>query len=108
MLEDLDVAAEHERLLGQSIAHAGRPDGERRRSGKRARPAPEAERHQIGHAEERAHAADLHDVVGLAWEAPWRRLPMSVVVPPTSTTSASSRREKGGPAHGSGRPRPKE
>src|ERR1051325_7944699 len=61
------VAAEHQRLLGEAVAHAGRPDGQRlaRHAGAAAQP----ERQEIRPAEERAHAADLHHAVGLAREA---------------------------------------
>ena len=58
------TAAEHQRRLGQAVADAVRSDSQR--VGRNDTAAAESERKQIGHAEQRAHLADLDDRVGLA------------------------------------------
>ncbi len=100
-----DVAAEHERLLGEAIAHAGRPDGERRRPRGHARSTAQAEGQQVGHAEERAHAADLDHVVGLAGEAVAEAADVGSGAPHVDHQRLVAGGEEGGPAHGVGRPR---
>ena len=61
------AAAEGERVRGQAVADRQRPD----RDGieRDVAAAAEAEREQVRHPEQRAHAADLHDRVRLAREA---------------------------------------
>ena len=61
------VAAEHQRRLGQPVADAVR--SYRQRVGRNDTAAAESEGKQIGHAEQRAHLADLDDRVGFPRKA---------------------------------------
>ena len=60
-------AAEDKRVLRQAVADAERADPCRRRIDMAA--AAEADRQQVRHAEQRAHAADLDDRIGLTRKA---------------------------------------
>ncbi len=61
------LAAEHQRLFDQAIADALRADGPMVRVDQAS--AAQPDRHQVGHAEQGAHSADMHHRVGLAGKA---------------------------------------